>query len=212
MRHRRKGHRSGARRKTDWRGFVIGTAGFIPFTTQPDTGFGTVSEVAYGWAKWPAGLQNTGGSFGGTGQLEPVDETLIHISCKFYATLQNFTATDAWYITAGVIPWESVFPSDFNNVLGSGADNPDPFNPSLDWVWRETFISCNDPATTGDYVAFFPTLDVEFSSRAMRKLPETTGLLVAVSLNNPNEALGNPSVDCAFGLSGRYLVKSGSAF
>jgi len=207
VRHRSR-RRAGPRRKTDWRGFHFWSEGFIPFTTQPDTGAGTVSEVAYTWAKWPAGLINTVN----TNQLEPVDETLVHIVCKAYATIRSDSANDVWFLSMGIICWDSVFPGDFENVLGSGADNPDPFNLSLDWVWRTTYIVTTDPAGTTGTVAFFPTLDTEFKSRAMRKLPETTGLLCCVSMNNPNMLIGDPTADLNFGITGRYLVKSGSAY
>jgi len=205
--HRR---RQSARRKSHWISFHFASLGFIPVTTQSDP---TTSEVAYTWAKWPAGVQNTEAP-SGSNQLEPIDETLVHTTMTFQVSTINGAADSNWIITAGILPWDSVFPPDFLDVFGSGADNPDPFYGNLDWTMRQVMFVTQYSSSAGPDLNTVNTtsLDTYYSSRAMRKLPETTGLLLAVSFRNVNVDNTDPSIDVNWNIDGRMLVKSGSAF
>jgi len=172
MRRLRRSHGSGkSRRKVDWETARIGTDAA---TTMTD------GLVGVGWARWPAGLTNFF-----TDPLAPIvlppDATLVRTLVKAGAFV-SADPTQNGFLTFGICPYESQEPDFLENGFFPPGSIPDPFYAGNDWIITVQFPV--NVATAGVHFAYFNGMnDKEFESRAMRKLPAGTGLLMAWSWN-----------------------------
>jgi len=164
----------GSRRAVNWFGGFQGSITDIEFAAQ---------EVAISWAYWPAGVPN----FNFTPPVvNPPDQTLVRTLTKLNAIAKS-PGQSCGALTFGICTFDAANPEDYEGVIVGPGIVPDSFYTNQDWVIRVTMAV---PSFDSDFLGFFQTLDKEFESRAMRKLPPGTGLLACLSWNPVDEASG----------------------
>jgi len=204
FRRRRTSRRASGtkRRKTYW-----GNGVFVGQEIELGT-----EDVASSWAKWPSGLFDpdfTGPT--GAPQLAPSEETWTR--CVVQSTTQvpvqgALPQTLPMQVVVGLIAWDASSQADalaLDNVVTSftgpgGAPSP-TLRSDFDWIIRIPF----------QYIAdnlFSFAADATFlNSRAMRKLPPSTGVLWCVSALQPLAPSEPTTIN--WSLDVRYLLKSG---
>lgn len=173
----------------------------------------TVLDVASFWIKWPSGLfdpQRT--SPEGNSTLTASDETWsrLVISSSVQVPVQGVLPESLPSVpTIGLIAWDAASQADAESLelaITSIADPGSAPSPTLrgdlDWIIRIPF-----PVLSDNSVAF--AADATFlNSRAMRKLPPSTGVLACVSYVQPLDVEATTvfswTIDC------RYLLKAGA--
>jgi len=161
-------------------------------------------EVGFAWAKWPAGFPNVNYF---NNPDEATDETLIRSIWSPYATvLPNHYASSSAirFITFGLIAWDTSDPSFFDQVIYGAGSGPDPYYAADDWILRKVYVFCPPGDASVTTMVGFPATDIDSSSKAMRKLPPSTGVLLAVSVHEPQ---GGSATWCSFGVDTRIAVK-----
>lgn len=193
---RRSGRTGGARRKVRWTSSFLGTT--EPFALNQ-------GDKLVGWLKWPAGHVDT--RFVDL-PIEPSDETLVRTIVWPYLTV-NGPPEQVLLFTWGIIAWDSNDPSALDGVLLSSVqlEAPDPAFGGDDWIWYYTQAVAS-PSGADFGVMQNPGAETYVTSRAMRKLPPSTGLLAVISMNIPNPAPLEPT-SVMMGIQTRQALKSG---
>jgi len=182
MRNFRRGSRpsrarSTLRRKTDWlrQGYSGTASGNTKYTD---------------WMILP-GSQNSVQPAGTSVQMTP-DVTLVRSVCDLTA-MAALSVSTAGIFQVGLIAWDSPTTS-----APLPADAPNLFDDGFDWVWR---ADIGFPKSTGGAFTLAQHTDTDSGriSRAMRKLPAGTGLLIVVD--------NSYAEDVQFVFWGNYLVK-----
>jgi len=183
MRTRRKSRSGGkSRRKVHWIGSHQWHGDLGPVTL-------TDGEVATSWAKWPAGHANT--DFFNFPD-EPTEETLVRSIWSPYCTLEDngvipILSGFVRFCTFGLIAWDAVDPDALHRVINGVGSSPDPYYGTDDWILRKCYVFVPGIEKL-QLESGFPTTDVDSSSRAMRKLPPSTGILTCFSYHSPKGA------------------------
>lgn len=188
--HRRSGSTRG--RKVHWdflSGGVVGVA-----LTDASAGGPESYSV---WAKWPANRVDT--------RFTPLvyelsDETLVRTLPATNLTIGAMTggAVLSW----GLIAWDSINPAAIDSVTSHNAV-PSANDGELDWLWR--FPMPQGTTLAGSKNFYFPADATYLNSRAMRKLPAGTGLLLVLSYFKGGSGVNTVTVDVGFDI--RMAVK-----
>jgi len=182
MRARRSFSRRSApakRRKIEWNGLVYG---------------GTAAAgVKYSdWLRFP-GSQNYNEPAGGSIQAIP-DCTLVSMRALGVASAYLDAATHQ-YFRLGILAWDSAS----TNILNP-ADIPDGLDADAEWVVRWTFPYPKNGTLLPIYSTVGTNDATLINSRAMRKLPTNTGLLIVADAQLMSE-------DVQFASDWRYAIK-----
>lgn len=190
------------RRKAYWNASV-----FVGQDVDLDT-----TSIASAWAKWPSGLYDpkfTGPT--GAPQLAANDETwaraVLNQTVEF--PLQGVVQAQANVeIVVGLIAWDAASQADAVSLelavtdFGSPGSAPSPtLRGDFDWIIRTPFCF------TRDSIFSFAADATFLNSRAMRKLPPSTGVLWCVSALQPLDT--GATVTVGWTLDCRYLLKAG---
>jgi len=204
MRRFRKSARRGTtkRRKTYWNSSVFVGQGIDL----------TVTDVASSWAKWPSALFDprfTGPT--GAPQLSPSDETWTRgvLNQTVELPLQGVVQEQLpCTVVVGLIAWDAASQADaesLEEVVTSIADPGSAPSPTLrgdyDWIIRTPFCF------TRDSIFSFAADATFLNTRAMRKLPPTTGVLWCISALQPLDTEATTTV--GWTLDVRFLLKAG---
>lgn len=190
------------RRKTYWN-----TANFVGQNIDLALG-----DVASSWAKWPSGLFDprfTGPT--GAPQLAPSEETWTRavVQSTTQVPVQGtLPQTLPMQVVVGLIAWDSPNQADALSLenavtnIGSAGSAPSPtLRGDFDWIIRIPFCYIADNL-------FSFAADATFlNSRAMRKLPPTTGVLWCVSALQPLDTGATTTIN--WSLDVRFLLKAG---
>jgi len=190
--HRR--HSASPRRKVEWGHFDVRSEG------GPLNLFD--GDIITAWAKWPSGFVDTNFVELPT---EEKDDTLVRAMWWPYL-IQTAIPASVTFFHLGLIAWDTSNPADFDRQVINAGEAPDPFFGGYDWILRKDYIMAGD-STGADFSFFYPTVDFDMQSRAMRKLPVGTGILFCLSVHTP-EVPNQGSLQFAFGVSGRLAWKS----
>jgi len=200
---RSRTRRSGKSRKAYW--------GASQFVGQ-DIDLG-VADVASFWVKFPSGLFDPQRlSPQGSEQLVASDETWTRLVCSSSCKVpvQGALPEDLpLLVTIGLIAWDAAsqaaalsLESQITNIADPNAAPSPGLRGDLDWIIRIPF-----PVLTDNSVAF--AADATFlNSRAMRKLPPSTGVLCCVSAVQPLDV--NATTTINWTTDWRYLLKAGA--
>lgn len=196
----RRRRSSGPRRRNNWSSAFLASRSF----TIPNDG-----SVLTAWAKWPAGLRDQGGGVPTEQEVTSVDNTLVRTIVGANVTLDLFGLTQTQVNVIGVfglIAWDASQDAAgaLDGVLTAAGEAPDPArDSSAEWVIRLPFTFTRDNFSLGNIAETF------IVSRAMRKLPPRTGLLMCfgnlMPLDNSNDSA---NFDVTFDI--RMLFKSGA--
>jgi len=176
MRRSRRSRGSRKARKVYWAG-CTSSGQSVPFA---NTGFG---DTFTGWAKWPSGLIN----FSGLDPVDqneslatPSDETLVRTIISTNMTLNLQGVIQSSYpvtVALGLITWDAGVQTAgaVDGVILPSGQVPNPARDfGADWIMRQPF------AFTRDNFSIAPQDATFIVSRAMRKLPPRTGILLVI--------------------------------
>lgn len=198
MRRRRsRGRRSsGSRRKIEWIGSHV-------WITHQGFAHG---DMATWWLKWPAGHVDDRGA---VNFFESVDDTLVRLMWTPYLFVDTPSTPEVHFWTFGAIAFDAEDADSLEgNIFNASAlIAPDPYFAADDWILRKVYIDCVSSETGGND-GFFPTMDWDMQSRAMRKLPPNRGVLGVLSHHEPESAQVQV---CTAGVDARLAVKTGFA-
>jgi len=137
----------------------------------PSVSSATMDAGFAGWVKPPAGSEDT---LIDVGKWEQSNDTLVRTNVRQAGTVINAQGgfLGIWHI--GVIAWDGNSDTDLANP-------PDILNPNLEWIIRNEQIFANGDSTFDMFSFGFPA-DSILESKAQRKLPEGTGLIVVSKL------------------------------
>lgn len=181
FRGRRQGRRQSKSRKTRWLGNIWQGSNVVLAAGSPVTGtpYTWVSQ----WAKWPAGSIDPQSD-----RVEPSDETLVRVVQRWSLAFGSGVG-NVFQVTLGTIAFDGgEFPEFYEGGIFTSNSSfvapPHPIvNADDDWILRSSYFS-----TTGTGLAFSPTSledgTLWCQSRAMRKLPPNTGVLLVLAINN----------------------------
>lgn len=204
MAFRRRSRRSarGAKRRLTWY-----SAGFAGKDVELSSGAGSDAfngaDVGCTWCKWPSGeLAETLGS--GVSVVTPSEETLertlvgSNVTFELDGALQSTEPATFWF---GIIAWDSMDPTHEDLAILQWPEIPHPGDGSLDWIFRIPFTF------TKDNFQLAATTPIWTESRAKRKLPRATGLLMCVGVTDYINA--QSSFNFSWQIEVRQLFKSG---
>lgn len=196
VRRRRFAHGSRKLRQLDWIGFQF---------TFSEQGFDDGTCLSF-WARWPSG--------GIDPQLSPFassnDATLTRSLWNFQILRNDnvlLPVTSPQWFTLGLIAFDGGGSPDFwsgsaLNPATSDVMPPRPFSDQGDdWILRAPLIFQQGNSYQG------PVQDLWTSSKAQRKMPPDTGILLVMEFNDPLGVL--PSGNFSGGLDLRMLIRSG---
>ena len=181
MRSRRLRGRT-QRRRSHWLGADIYSSTGGSYTNQDAITF---------WAKWPSGtVQPAGNNPLGIETVEPKDETVVKsfVQVDFSAGPPGILGDDYQVqVGFGLIAWETMNPENFDIGVFSGSpidftieQPPRPIlEPNLQWLYHQTY-SGSGTGTLFPFVQGVGT-DIQNASKAQRKLPQNTGLLMVIN-------------------------------
>jgi len=188
--HRGRGGSSKNRRSVKWGGTQFyGNAVSMQdrFITEPP-------EVATFWARWPSDIPDPLNA-------DNIPEEDTWIKCHNYFSVSTSTGgpqvNDAQFVALGLIAWDSIDPIILDNALTQG-NAPSPFDGNWDWIWRSVFCGNFLNEIDGQLVDF-----AGGTSRAMRKLPPATGVLMCISQANQ----ANQTQEISWAWDVRFAVK-----
>lgn len=203
---RSRGRKGSARRKTDWAGLALQVQN-ADLTAAGTQGY-NAADVITAWAVWPGGqvaFLNNQAAQDDVPYINPVDQTLVRTigSGQVQIGLQNLVQSPlAMTAYVGLIAWDSQDPThEHGNVL-QWPEVPHPADPSPDWIVRIPVCFTIDNFVVNWAVQ--PWTD----SRAMRKLPDSTGVLCVFGVADFIDD-GATVQNLQMTLDFRCLVKSG---
>jgi len=154
-------------------------------------------DVACTWVYWPTGFPD----FNFTPPLVNEDGcTLVRTQLRYNVVQQTGPDRPTGFFSIGITPYENADATALDRIIVGPGIVPDPYYNGNDWLIK---VSIPIPSSPADYTGFFQSLDGEFQSRAMRKLPSGTGLLMSASWNTDNAN----SEFFSFGITANFLVK-----
>jgi len=169
----------------------------------------TVLEPGSGvsfWAKWPTASVDDSFETWPFVVVTPDDETVVRMQVNRDFYLAATTGPQMVRIAWGIIKVMTPTPQDFDSTLFLVGDRtPNPLDGSLDWVWRDELQTVIPGTSLGSGVNRFglgPN-DIQYQSRAMRKLSKFEGLLMVMAMDSAVD-ISNPF----FSMNVRMLVKS----
>lgn len=177
------------------------TARKVFFTGGTFTSAGTILTAATTstgnfWAKWPSGLVDTALA---VPAVEPPDETVIATKCSLNMRVQTSPLAFG-YVGFGLLAWDSVNPVDFQLT---GGVYPSVGGEFYDWMWRDVI-----PITPGAAnITYSIVVDSFTHSRAMRKMPQGTGVLAVVTYFIDAGLGASPAVTVDWGWDIRMACK-----
>lgn len=207
---RRFGRRSGRRRtgrgsrKTRWTGAIFQASNIAFLSGSPATGapYTWVSS----WARWPSA-----GIDAGSERVVPSDETLVRSIMRTSVSIVEGN-TVPFDICMGLIAFDGGHSPEFYDAatFTSNVSFVAPPHPIIDieddWILRTPIVSS---AASGVAASFLPPdTDLWDMSRAMRKLPPDTGILVVIGINN-FLSVGPPLVTLNWTADIRMAIRSG---
>lgn len=185
MRHRRRVGHKGSRRKMHWE------TGSQWSEVEADVSNATIN---ISWAKWPSATIDDSSDVVPFDYLTQKDETLIrtHFSGFCYVDAPSLEARTV-VLGFGLVAWDSVNPENEHKQNYPAGLYPSPISDgALDWVHRK-IVSGKVEGAVGfstDLVATSMDMsDLSLQSRAMRKLPPGTGLLMCLELQMPRDSI-----------------------
>jgi len=191
-------------RKLNWSGGIF-QAEQLELTSAGLLGYND-GDVAAAWCKWPSRtIIPSNDPTQIPNLITPVDDTLVRTIVGSNVTflpdgaLQDDNSVTLYF---GIIPWDSEQPNDLAGVIAPWPAVPHPANPANDWVIRIPFCFTKD---NFQLAASAPNF---IESRAMRKLPASTGLLMCVGVFDALEDGAHHTWDFCFDV--RQLFKSGA--
>jgi len=193
----RGARRSGAKRKLYWTGGIF-QASELEVVGHDANGQGQYTA----WVKWPSGDRNVSSA---DAEIEANDETLQRTICNANVTLNATGMVQAAVqvsLVIGLIAWDAIDAELLHEVGTVAGEAPNPVtHPGLDWILRLPFQFTRDNFQQNVGEAIFA------ESRAQRKLPPGTGILLSTSLIAPLQPSEVFSYDVAFDC--RFLFKQG---
>jgi len=166
---RRRFHTGNRRRRAVdwWGGWFFGNA--INFGSSDG------ETVANFWFVWPRGVEDPDSD---NFSAEP-DDTLVRTLSGFNLATDNLSeqVNSAGIVYFGLHAWDAVEPLDFGLTTGVF---PNPRDQGHDWIWR-----CVVPIVVENNINVGgPGNDITGQSKAMRKLPKSTGIVGLISWEN----------------------------
>jgi len=203
MRRHSRSRRSGPRRKMHWESANVWSA---------NANFEINSDVMTSIIKWPGQVANLTDPL--LPQMPPSDSTLVRsiINVGWLDTGDGtgFEENHIYFISFGLLAWDDLTPANAQFIQGdTGAafDNsgftPDPYYLGPPWIWRHI----QPVAIRGSNFAFGAPLNaMQMESRAQRKLPTGTGIVLCVSVHDP-QTDPTSDVSLSVGVNVRLLIK-----
>jgi len=163
-------------------------------------------DVVWGWNtifgnQLPTTASPTSLLVSANGELDPVpdnqaqayrDSTLVR--CIINWTVSAVVNSgDNFNFFMGLIAWPNL------TNLGAPPTFPFAFDGRWDWIWRREFGFQNSGPAAGQQI-FFPTVQTDVESKAMRKFGSDLGLILVT-----DNTFGNENVFVSFDV--RYAVK-----
>lgn len=195
---RRRARPTGPKRKLHWDGSHFWGYLTLDLALHP---------MGTWWARYPSGGVDTPE---GETWPNPSDETLVRslIDSKVYWYAEVIPPVRMMQITIGLIAFDAApgFEAIYDGALFNDSSlvglPPHPFLDSdADWIIRQTHILPGQGLFSG------PVDRIFLESRAMRKLPPTTGVLLVVSVDGMADE--DRSVTVEWAIDTRLLFKSG---
>lgn len=209
FRRSRRSHTSrGKRRKTNWSGGKLSFKN-IELTSGGLGGFNG-ADIITAWSGWPAGTVLPGDSSDVSSladtpsQIQATDMTVVRtlVSGTVTYDLQGVTQADNPVIAYfAIIPWDSQEPIHEGGAVLEWPEIPHPADPTQDWLVRVPF-----PFTQDNVVQVIADA-TWINSRAMRKLPYSTGLLMMFAAE---DLLAASSYTWSASFDVRHLYKAGA--
>lgn len=195
---------SAKRRSLNWLSSFLAVKQ-VELTSAGVAGFND-GDVICAWAKWPSRTVVPSTDPGNVpAVITSSDETLVRTIVGAQVTLnldgitQSPKAVQGYF---GIIPWDAEFPADLAGVIAPWPAVPHPADGSRDWLIRIPFCFTRDNFALSNQASEFIT------SRAMRKLPASTGLLLCFGAFDATEDGAHHTWDVAIDM--RMLYKSGT--
>ena len=145
----------------------------------------TTNTVDTAWARWVSGTVDDSHDVVDFDYIVPEDVTLVGTQFSAYVYVPGPSLDEiSLNFGVGLIAWDSTFPSDFQQVNQLSGLVPGPLQtPTLDWVHRWTVFGqaiggVGFSIDLTHHTGWAP--DSAVRSKAQRKLPAGTGLLVCV--------------------------------
>lgn len=171
-----------------------------------------LTDVASFWAKWPSGLYDPRRT-SPEGSTSPTASDETWTKCILQSTTQVpvqgvLPQTLPMEVVLGLIAWDAANQASADalelqvtNIADPGSAPSPALRADLDWIIRVPFCYIADNL-------FSFAADATFLvSRAMRKLPPSTGVLICIAALQPLDAEATTTINWSVDV--RYLLKSG---
>lgn len=193
------------RRQTNWTGLIF-QGSRVELTAAGTQGYNG-ADIATAWSVWPSGSL--------TSAINQVDSAVAVVTPEDTTVVRTIHSGQITYDLQGLtqdyrplnlyvagIAWDSQEPEHEHGNILQWPEIPHPADPSQEWLFRVPVCMTVDNFVTN--YAVEPWVD----TRAMRKLPRSTGILVLVGLA---DFLNDGSTsEVGWSLDVRHLLKAGN--